>query len=268
VERALTPWIVLAGTSHPLGFAGLTLSLALAPSFGVRAAAIVTGVSAQGLDAAPDAAPIPRAAIDGALIAAQFGAVAELNPAAFHIGAQVDPRAVRAVALALAGCTVPVVVDPVFAASGGRRLADDATVAALCGELFARATLLTPNLDEAELLLGAPVRGEAAMRAAGHALRERFGAGAVLVKGGHLPDAEATIFDVLVEGTQTHVLRGERQPGAMRGTGDALATAIAAQLARGVPLAAAVAHARTVVAGLIAHARSVGTMRIAPLGEV
>jgi len=267
VERALTPWIAIAGTSHPLGFAGLTLSLALAPSFGVRAAAVVTGVSAQGLDAGPPDVPIASIAIDAALIGAQFRAVAELSPAAFHIGAQVDARAVRAVAQALAGCTVPIVVDPVIAASGGRRLADDATVAAL-GDLFARATLVTPNLDEAEILLGEPVRGEAAMRAAGQALRARFGAGAVLVKGGHLPDAEASIFDVLVDAAGTHVLRGMRQPGAMRGTGDALATAIAAHLARGVPLAVAVANARAIVADLIAHARNVGTMRIAPLGEI
>jgi len=52
LERALTPWIAVAGTTHPLGFAGLTLSLALAPRLGVRAAAIVTGVSAQGLEPA------------------------------------------------------------------------------------------------------------------------------------------------------------------------------------------------------------------------
>jgi hydroxymethylpyrimidine/phosphomethylpyrimidine kinase len=263
VERSLTPWIAVVGTTHPLGFAGLTLSLALAPRLGVRAAAIVTAVSAQGLT--PGAA-IPRAAVDDALIAAQFQAVDEIAPAAFHVGALVEPGAVRAVARGLAGQRVPIVLDPVIAASDGRRLADDATVAAVCAELMAGA-FVTPNLDEAELLLGIPVRDEAAMRAAGVALRERFGARAVLVKGGHLA-GENALLDVLVSDAGIRTFAGARRPGSMRGTGDALATALAAQLAHGVALEVAVERARATVAGLIAGARRVGSMHVAPLGDV
>jgi len=263
MERTLTPWIAVVGTTHPLGFAGLTLSLALAPGLGVRAAAIVTGVSAQGLAAADE---IPRRAVDDALIAAQFRAVDDLAPAAFHVGALVGAAAVRAVARALAGREVPIVLDPVIAASDGRRLADDATVAALRGELIA-GTLLTPNLDEAELLLDFPVRDEGAMRAAGVALRERFGARAVLVKGGHL-GASAQLLDVLVSDAGVRSFGGPRRPGTMRGTGDALGTALAAELARGTPLEPAVERARALVAELIACARRIGTMNVAPLGEV
>jgi hydroxymethylpyrimidine/phosphomethylpyrimidine kinase len=266
VERGLSavPWIAVVGTTHPLGFAGLTLSLGLAPSLGVRAAAVVTGVSAQGLSAS-DA--IVRRALDDETIAAQFRAVDELDPAAFHVGALVEAGAVRAVARALAGRAVPIVVDPVIAASDGRRLADDATVAALCAELFA-GSIVTPNLDEAEVLLGVPVRDEAAMRAAGRALRERFGVRAALVKGGHLGGDPGTLVDVLVSDRGVRAFTGLRMPGSMRGTGDALGTALAAHLAHGAPLEVAVERARAAVAGWIAGARRIGTMDVAPLGEV
>jgi hydroxymethylpyrimidine/phosphomethylpyrimidine kinase len=264
MERALTPWIAVAGTTHPLGFAGLTLSLALAPSLGVRAAAIVTGVSAQSV--APAGAEIERVAVSDALIAAQFRAVDEVAPAAFQLGALVDAAAVRAVARGLAGRSVPVVLDPVIAASDGRRLADDATVAALCAELFAGA-ILTPNLDEAERLLGTPVRDEPAMRAAGAALRARFGVRAALVKGGHLAGADAPVVDVLVSDAGIRTFSGPRSPGSMRGTGDVLATALAAQLALGAPLETAVERARATVAGAIAGAVRIGTQRVAALGE-
>jgi len=263
MERALTPWIAVAGTTHPLGFAGLTLSLALAPSLGVRAAAIVTGVSAQSV--APAGAEIERVAVSDALIAAQFRAVAEVAPAAFQLGALVDAAAVRAVARGLAGRSVPVVLDPVIAASDGRRLADDATVAALCAELFAGA-IVTPNLDEAERLLGTPVRDEPAMRAAGAALRARFGVRAALVKGGHLAGSDALV-DVLVSDAGIRTFSGPRLPGSMRGTGDVLATALAAQLALGAPLETAVERARATVAGAIAGAVRIGTQRVAALGE-
>jgi len=263
MERALTPWIAVAGTTHPLGFAGLTLSLALAPSLGVRAAAIVTGVSAQSV--APAGAEIERVAVSDALIAAQFRAVDEVAPAAFQLGALVDAAAVRAVARGLAGRSVPVVLDPVIAASDGRRLADDATVAALCAELFAGA-IVTPNLDEAERLLGTPVRDERAMRAAGAALRARFGVRAALVKGGHLAGSDALV-DVLVSDAGIRTFSGPRLPGSMRGTGDVLATALAAQLALGAPLETAVERARATVAGAIAGAVRIGTQRVAALGE-
>jgi len=155
------------------------------------------------------------------------------------------------------------VLDPVIAASDGRRLADDATIAALGAELFAGA-IVTPNLDEVELLLGMPVRDEPAMRAAGAALRARFGVRAALVKGGHLA---AGVVDVLVSESGIRTFSGPRVPDAMRGTGDALATALAAQLALGAPLELAVERARATVAALIAGAIRIGPQRVAALGD-
>jgi hydroxymethylpyrimidine/phosphomethylpyrimidine kinase len=255
LERALSAWIALVGTTHPLGLAGLTRSAALAPRLGVRAATIVTGVSAQGREASAEPADeIVRAPIDAATIAAQFRAVDEIAPGAFHVGAQVGAAAVRAVARELAArAAIPVVVDPVIATSGGRRLADDATVTALRA-LFALATVVTPNLAEAEHLLGVRVRDEAEMRAAGRALRMACGARAVLIKGGHLADPAAECFDVLVTADAERRFSGPRVAGTLRGTGDALATALAAHLARGASLEAAVEAARGFVAELIANA--------------
>jgi hydroxymethylpyrimidine/phosphomethylpyrimidine kinase len=78
------------------------------------------------------------------------------------------------------------VVDPVMTAKGGQRLLDGSAEAAVRDLLVPRAALLTPNAPEAEALTGLPVRDEAELRRAGEALLE-LGAGAVLMKGGHLP---------------------------------------------------------------------------------
>jgi len=256
----VTPFVGLVGTTHPLGFAGLTLSLALAPALGVRAATVCTGVTAQRL-----ADVLIRTPLDDATIGAQFRALDAIAPAAYHVGAQLDARVVRAVARELrARARVPVIVDPVIATSAGVPLADAATIVALRDELFALATLITPNLNEAERLVGQPVRDEAAMRAAGTALLAS-GAQAVLIKGGHGDPQSDTIFDVLVTASGAHVLRSARVAGEMRGTGDALATAIAAGLARGSSLLDAIAAARRFVATCIERAESVAGMRIAPL---
>ena len=255
----MTPWIGLVGTTHPLGFAGLNLSLALAPALGVRAAAVCTGITAQGLDDV-----LIRTPLDDATIAAQFRALDAVAPAAYHVGAQLDARVVRTVERELSLRWAQAVgVDPVIATSGGARLADDATIAVLRSELFACALLVTPNLDEAERLLGATVRDEAAMREAGRALLG-FGPQAVLIKGGHLAATANEVVDVLVTATETRTFRSSRA-GSMRGTGDALATAIAARLALGEPLAAAVDHARRFVLACIADAEVAGGMRVAPL---
>jgi hydroxymethylpyrimidine/phosphomethylpyrimidine kinase len=183
--------VATVGTTHPLAFAGLAFALLALADDGVRPVCVVAGVSAQ------DAANVhARSAVDAATIRAQFDALRAAAPGAFHIGALLSAESVRAVAESLASFPgVPVVVDPVLAASGGDALGDDATRAALRDVLLPCATLVTPNLHEASALLGRTIDGVASMREAASALRD-FGAGAVLVKGGHLGGAPV---DVLAE---------------------------------------------------------------------
>ncbi|MEA2721051.1 MAG: hydroxymethylpyrimidine/phosphomethylpyrimidine kinase [Candidatus Eremiobacteraeota bacterium] len=228
--------VATVGTTHPLAFAGLIFAALALEVEGVRPVCVVAGVSAQ------DAAHVlAREALDPTTIRAQFDALRTAGVDAFHIGALLSTGAVRAVAAALEAFPgVPVVVDPVLAASGGDALADDATRIALRDVLVPRATLVTPNLDEATALLGHPVGDVAAMHEAAAAL-VALGARAALVKGGHL-DGDPT--DVLGDEGGTHELMSQRVSGALRGTGDLLAVTIAACLAQGAPLNEAIARAR------------------------
>jgi hydroxymethylpyrimidine kinase/phosphomethylpyrimidine kinase len=249
--------VATVGTTHPLAFAGLTFAMLALAADGVRPVCVVAGVSAQ------DAAHVHALhAVPVAVIHAQFDALRGAGIAAFHVGALVSADAVRAVADALARYPgIPVVVDPVLAASGGDALADGATAAALRDALFARATLVTPNLDEASALLGRAVTDVAAMRDAAHAL-VALGAGAALVKGGHLA---GNAVDVLANGASVRELRAPRIAHVLRGTGDLLAVTIAAGLARGATLTDAVERARARVRDAIVHGVPFAGARVAPV---
>jgi hydroxymethylpyrimidine/phosphomethylpyrimidine kinase len=151
---------------------------------------------------------------------------------------------------------VPLVSDPVMIAKGGARLLDEGAHAALVSLLVPRATILTPNAPEAEALTGIAVTDEDGQRRAGEALLEQ-GAGAVLVKGGHIagdevvdllvtPDGTLRFSDPRIDSRHTH------------GTGCTLASAIAAGIAQGMALGDAVARARRYVLAAIAGAPGYG----------
>jgi hydroxymethylpyrimidine/phosphomethylpyrimidine kinase len=250
--------VATVGTTHPLAFAGLPFALLALAGEAVRPVCVVAGVTAQ------DAGHVRASAgVDAATIRAQFDALRAANVGAFHVGALVCAEAVHAVAAGLASYpNVPVVVDPVLAASGGDPLADDATRVALRDTLFARATVITPNLDEASAFVGDPITGVNDMHPAATALLA-FGSRAALVKGGHLA---GDAVDVLADARGTHELRSPRVPGALRGTGDLLAVTIAAGLARGANLGDAIDHARRRVREAIARGVAFAGTRVAPLG--
>ncbi|HEY4441957.1 MAG TPA: PfkB family carbohydrate kinase [Candidatus Elarobacter sp.] len=230
------PVVATVGTTHPLAFAGLLFAVSAIAADGARPVAVVAGISAQ-----DGRHVLARAGVDPELIAAQFAALRDAGVAAFHVGALVSAQSVVAVAAGLAHFAgVPVVVDPVLAATGGDALADAAVVEALRAHLIPAATLVTPNLAEANAIAGAPVDGVAAMEAAAAAL-VALGARAALVKGGHL---EGEPVDVLADGSSLRRYASPRLAGSLRGTGDLLAVTIATELARGSALGAAVERAR------------------------
>lgn len=175
---------------------------------------------------------------------------------AVKIGMTGSPTLVEAILEGLAEFAGPVVFDPVLGASSGGGL--------FAGEprqlwpLVRRALVTTPNLAEAAALSGLPV---ATVEEAALAARAMLAAGApaVLVKGGHL---EGDAVDLLVSPAGEESFSAPRLPGASpRGTGCALATAMAVELARGRPLAAAVAAAKRWLHDRIAEARLVGEER-------
>jgi len=159
---------------------------------------------------------------------------------------------------------VPRVVDPVMVAKGGDRLLAEDAVEALRRRLVAGAAVVTPNLPEAEVLCGRPVRTLDDMRAAGRAILA-LGARAVLVKGGHLEGAELT--DLLVTPDGEEVFRSARiDTRHTHGTGCTLASAVAAGLAQGMGMRDAVARARLYVAEAIRAAPGFGRGH-GPLGH-
>jgi hydroxymethylpyrimidine/phosphomethylpyrimidine kinase len=255
----VTPVVAAVGTTHPYAAAGLLLDLAAIRFLGAQPVAVVAGVSAQ------DAGRVlARAPVDAATIAAQFAALAGTPIAAFCVGALLDASSVRAVAAGLGRYPgVPVICDPVIAASGGDRLADDATIAAMRAELFARCTLITPNLAEAALLTGAPIADVPAMHAALPALLA-LGATAVLLKGGHLTGEACDLF---AGAGDVRELRAARIPLDLRGTGSLLASAIAVRCAFGDTLPDAIGVARAFVRERIEHGGTFAGMRIAFHGE-
>jgi hydroxymethylpyrimidine/phosphomethylpyrimidine kinase len=151
---------------------------------------------------------------------------------------------------------VPLVVDPVMVAKGGARLIDPDAVEALKRLLIAHATVLTPNLPEAETLCGTTIGDVAAMRSAGEKLLA-LGCRAVLVKGGHL--SGGIVSDVLVTAAGIRAWESPRiDTRHTHGTGCTLASAIAAGLAQGLDVEDAVTRARAYVQRAIASAPGLG----------
>jgi hydroxymethylpyrimidine kinase/phosphomethylpyrimidine kinase len=249
--------VATVGTTHPLAFAGLAFAVLALAHEDVRPVCVVAGVTAQ-----DGSRVLARRGVDAALIETQFAALHDAGVAAFHVGALVSADAVHAVAAGLDRYPgVPVVVDPVVGATGGDVLADAQTVVALRDVLIPRATLVTPNLDEASTLLAREVRDVAQMREAARAF-VTAGARAALVKGGHLA---GDAVDVLADRREVREFVSSRLATSLRGTGDLLASAIAAQLARGVALVDAVQHGRARVRTAIAYGVPFAGARVAAL---
>jgi hydroxymethylpyrimidine/phosphomethylpyrimidine kinase len=209
------------------GGAGIQADLKTFARFGVFGTSVITAVTAQntiGVRAWERVSPN--------LVRAQIDAVAEdLRPAALKSGMLGDAEVVRAVAERVrAHRLAPYVLDPVMVATSGDLLLEQDAVAAIISELFPLAALVTPNLDEASLLMGEPIRDADAMERAARTLVERHGAQAALVKGGHLEGA--SLVDVLYDGSTTRRFTRQRiDTRSTHGTGCTLSSAIVALLA-------------------------------------
>jgi len=226
------PTVLSIAGSDSGGGAGIQADLKAIARCGVHGMTAITALTAQNTVAVTDVHPVP-----GAFIVAQVRAVADdLGVDAVKIGMLGTAETVEAVAeaLDLLAPDTPVVIDPVMVAESGSVLLDDAARAALAALLLPRATVITPNLPEARVLVGDGDGGD--VEGLARALR-RLGPDAVVVTGGH----RDTATDVFFDGDQVHLLAGERHPdGAAHGSGCTHSSVLAAQLALGhTPLEAA-----------------------------
>lgn len=197
-------------------------------------------------------------AVSPALVTAQIDAVvADLPPRAVKTGMLGTTEVVRAVVAALRRhAPSHIVVDPVMVATSGDVLLDQAAIALVRDELLLLASVVTPNLAEAGMLLGRAVTSERAMGEAARALVTRAGARAALVKGGHLQGAEAV--DVLFDGELHAFRRPTIRTTSTHGTGCTLSAAIAALLALGLSLRESVQVAGDYVHAAISAAPGIG----------
>ena len=250
------PRLLTIAGSDSGGGAGIQADLKTFAALGAYGMSAITALTAQNTTGVRAIHGVPADVLE-----AQIDAVVEdIGVDAVKIGMLHSVETVAAVARALdrhrLPSSIPIVLDPVMVATSGAVLIDHAAIDALVREMFPRATLITPNLDEASLLVGGAIEDETAIEAA--ALRLiAMGANAVLVKGGHLDGG--TVSDLLVERNgATRWMRAPRiATSNTHGTGCTLSSAIATHLAFGYSLVDALERARDYVRGaLTAGARA------------
>jgi len=245
--------LTIAGSDSG-GGAGIQADLKTFHAFGAFGTSVITALTAQNTIGVQGVHAVPPE-----FVRAQLDAVAtDLRPAALKTGMLATADIVTAVADGIEAHGLEnVVADPVMIATSGDRLLDAGAERAIAERLLPLVALVTPNLDEAALLVGGPVETVAQMEHAARALVER-GARAALVKGGHLAGNE--VVDVLYDGSTLAQWRRPRvRTTAGHGTGCTLSAAIAAGLAHGRSLHAAVEDALDFVHRAIQQAPGLGS---------
>ncbi len=255
----INPCCLTIAGSDSGGNAGVQADLRAFHAYGLHGCTVFAALTAQNPCAVSAIHTVPAA-----FVAAQLDAVLGVYAIrGLKTGMLADPDAIAVIADRLAAHPeIAKVIDPVMIATSGARLVDEGTVAALTSRLLPLATLITPNLPEAEALCGRDTASRAAsvarMRELALMLHERYGC-AVLVKGGH--GGGRSSVDVLCTGSDDFAsfsLPRIENPISTHGTGCSLAAALAAELALGRGMVDAVRGAKAYVHDAIANAYLVG----------
>ncbi len=228
--------LIIAGSDSG-GGAGIQADLKTVSAFGAWGSTVVTALTAQNTQGVKSIHPVPPS-----FVAEQIKAVLEdIGADSVKVGMLGNAEVVHTVAELVRGLR-PIVVDPVMIAKGGARLLEPQAVSALKSELLPLATVLTPNIPEAEALSGRTIRSIADMESAAESLRRSLSIEAVLIKGGHLEGEEVCDVLVTAEGSKRWV--GPRLATRnTHGTGCTLSSALAALLAEGIELKEAAGRA-------------------------
>ena len=247
-KRRPIPVALTVAGSDSGGGAGIQADLKTFAALGVHGTSAITCITAQN----PEGVRGIQACSVG-MVRRQLEAVCdELPPAAVKTGMLYSAPIIHAVAAFFRRRQgVPLVVDPVMVSTSGAKLLKPEAVRALRTELVPLATLVTPNLDEAEILIGVKLTSVTDLRAAARTLYQHFGC-AALVKGGHLKNMPEAA-DILFDGRTEWLLRAPFIKGVRtHGTGCTYSAAIAGYLARGFALPQAVKRAKEFVTQAIA----------------
>ena len=233
------------------GGAGIQADLKTFASIGVHGTSAITCLTAQnpkqvlGIQAArPEFVRLQLEAL-----------FTELRPNAVKTGMLFSTEIIRVVTRFFkGGSRPPLIVDPVMVATSGARLLKPSAIALLKRELLPLATLITPNLQEAEVLVERPLRSAEDLRWAARELHSQYGC-AALVKGGHLRGTKEAV-DLFFDGTNELLLSAPFVKGVhTHGTGCTYSAAIAGYMALGQDLATAVTHAKEFITQAIVQSR-------------
>lgn len=232
------------------GGAGIQADLRTFAAFGVFGCSAVTALTAQNPLRVSGIMPVSPENVK-----AQIEAVlSEFEVKAIKTGMLFSREIIETVADCLAGFLGALIVDPVMVSTSGSRLLRDDAVETLMKRLLPLATIVTPNLFEAEILAGQSIATEEDMKLAAESCRKKFGCG-IIIKGGHAADAEeASDYVLLEDGAFT--LSTKRLPLpelTTHGTGCTFSAAIAAGIADGLPLKEAVSEAKKFVQSSLEH---------------
>jgi len=249
-----TPRVLIVAGSDSSGGAGIQADIKTCAAFGVYSATAITAITAQ------NTVGVQRVEATSAdLVSAQMRSVlSDIGADVIKIGMLANADIIKAVADIIINEAedVSVVLDPVMVATSGDKLLEDDAIDAMKELLIPLADVVTPNVDEAEILTGLRPEDANGLSRAGERLLE-MGAFAALMKGGHLDSKSIT--DVLVTPEGNHIMSAPRiYSRHTHGTGCTLASAVAALLAQSAPLEVAVREAREFVMEAIRTAPKLG----------
>jgi len=247
MKKAKTAIALTVAGSDSSGGAGIQADLKTFSALGVYGASAITALTAQNTMGVDDLMVVPPE-----FVLAQMHAVArDLDVGAIKIGMLATDETVDAVATGLdAFPDVPVVLDPVMVASSGDPLIDETAIGLLRERLVPRATVVTPNLDEAAVLLGEPPESREQMLEGRAQRLLALGADVVLLTGGE--SMAETALDIFADANGIQRIEAPRHAtGNTHGTGCTLSSAIAAELAKGESVEKAIKLAKMYVTAAI-----------------
>lgn len=246
--------VLTIGGTDSSGGAGINADIKTLENRGVYSASVVVGVTAQNTINVQAVELLPEK-----LISDQFKSIADdLQIKACKTGMLGDVNRVVTVAENLSKYDFgPLILDPVMIAKGGARLLQADAIEAMKKVLIPLATLITPNIPEAEELTGIKIVNQTTMRAAAQIIQE-LGAKNVLIKGGHLQAQKATDYLLMEDGQETIFESPRYDTKRTHGTGDTLSACIAAELAKGASLVDAILISKKYVSESIRQVIIVG----------
>ena len=252
-QKELHCALTIAGSDSG-GGAGIQADLKTFAALGVHGTSAITCLTAQNPKGV-----LGIQACSSSILEKQLEAVfQEMRPAAVKTGMLYSASLIRVVADFLRVRRVPLVVDPVMVSTSGAQLLKPAAVKALCSRLLPLATVVTPNLDEAQNLSGETLRSVEDLRAAAKELHRRFGC-AALVKGGHLRGLNSAV-DIFFDGSTELLLEAPFAKGvSTHGTGCTYSAALAGYLAKGASLQEAVKLAKNYITNVIFKSVQLGS---------